>query len=485
MRWDAWYGAPGQSVWENKYTKIVGETVTSDMADPKWHYRLPFFATVTGNGTSQVAVTADGNTTAVMEAENKYAADFGFSFWAFCTYPIGCADYDPAEADCPKIQCCAANYQLSYALERYFEAANNDIMNFTLILQGNNWYPTSDHGGNETMAQEAARFVSYFKMPNHHKVLGGRPLLFILGTSSPNFTPALAELKKQTMAAMGVTPYIVLMRANQWAKAKTLGMDAVSAYVVQENGAKAAAAPFKASIAVPEAESWANAANQGGKVIPSITPGWDPSPREYVDLPWGDQGHTACVEALGHPCYVQDPTMAQLTEHTKDAVAFALAHQGEGSAVEANAVIVGAWNENDEGHWIVPSLLGGTEKLAAVREGVRQAHSAANASRTCDVVAENWPQESNEVELRCPTGATITKVDDAQFGTLDGGCSAAAPFRLSGACTTYNASAVRAIVSGRCLNKHECAVPVDVNLFGPKDKCAGVVKSLGVRVTCA
>ena len=28
-------------------------------------------------------------------------------------------------------------------------------------------------------------------------------------------------------------------------------------------------------------------------------------------------------------------------------------------AVEANAVVIGAWNENDEGHWIVPSLLAG------------------------------------------------------------------------------------------------------------------------------
>ena len=76
---------------------------------------------------------------------------------------------------------------------------------------------------------------------------------------------------------------------------------------------------------------------------PSITPGWDPSPREFIDLPWGDQGHTACVEKLGHACYVQDPTMDQLTQHTKDAVSFALAHRD--NATEANAVIIGAWNE--------------------------------------------------------------------------------------------------------------------------------------------
>ena len=63
IRWDAWYGKPGQPIWENKYTGIVGKTVTSDMADPKFHYRLPFFATVTGNNTKNVSVTCDGNST--------------------------------------------------------------------------------------------------------------------------------------------------------------------------------------------------------------------------------------------------------------------------------------------------------------------------------------------------------------------------------------------------------------------------------------
>ena len=63
IRWDAWYGKPGQPIWGNKYTGIVGKTVTSDMADPKFHYRLPFFATVTGNNTKNVSVTCDGNST--------------------------------------------------------------------------------------------------------------------------------------------------------------------------------------------------------------------------------------------------------------------------------------------------------------------------------------------------------------------------------------------------------------------------------------
>ena len=95
-----------------------------------------------------------------------------------------------------------------------------------MLSIGNNWYPVIDHGGNETIQQEAARYVSYFQMPNHHKVLNGRPLIFTLGTDSKNFKPAIAELKKQTKAAMGVDPYIVLMSPGAWKQAQAMGLGA-------------------------------------------------------------------------------------------------------------------------------------------------------------------------------------------------------------------------------------------------------------------
>merc|ERR1711935_1113896 len=70
----------------------------------------------------------------------------------------------------------------------------------------------------------------------------------------------------------------------------------------------------------------------------------------------------------------------QLTAHTEAAVKFALDNP---TTVESNAVIVGAWNENDEGHWIVPSLYNGTQKLEAIQKGVRRAR-AKHAQREHD-----------------------------------------------------------------------------------------------------
>ena len=42
--------------------------------------------------------------------------------------------------------------------------------------------------------------------------------------------------------------------------------------------------------------------------------------------------------------------MKELSDHTEAAVKFAIENP---TTVESNAVIIGAWNENDEGHWLV------------------------------------------------------------------------------------------------------------------------------------
>ena len=40
------------------------------------------------------------------------------------------------------------------------------------------------------------------------------------------------------------------------------------------------------------------------------------------------------------------------------------------AAAKANAVLLSAWNEHDEGHWICPSLRDGAQKLEAIQAGL-------------------------------------------------------------------------------------------------------------------
>ncbi len=59
--------------------------------------------------------------------------------------------------------------------------------------------------------------------------------------------------------------------------------------------------------------------------------------------------------------------MDQLTNVTAAAINFTLTNP---KATPARAVLVSAWNEHDEGHWVAPSLLDGPVKLAAIKKAI-------------------------------------------------------------------------------------------------------------------
>ena len=104
--------------------------------------------------------------------------------------------------------------------------------------------------------------------------------------------------------------------------------------------------------------------------------------------------------------------------------------------------------------------------------------AAENATSTCGIVKENYPAETSRVCVSCPAGKTISAIANAQFGLLNGNCTAGI---VPGACTA-NASNVKAIVEGLCLGARQCSVPVDVKVFG--NVCTGMYKSLAVSVDC-
>ena len=208
IRWDAWFGAPAAP-----HEGIIGRAVTAALEPPKWHYRLPFFATIQQDG----SVVVDGDSAAVMAQENKLAAQHGIDYFAFCTYPIGCSNYDPNSTACTDAQCCADNYKLSYALENYLASPgplDTAKPRFSLILQAQSWYPVANHGGNETLEQEAARYAGYFALDSYQKVAGAkRPLVFLLGgtPATPQLVEALSLLRQASVAAGAGAPLFVMM----------------------------------------------------------------------------------------------------------------------------------------------------------------------------------------------------------------------------------------------------------------------------------
>ena len=220
IRWDAYFGKPGMPGFEDPNHGIVARATTYDLSPKKWHYRVPFY----GTEINDTAVTANGDTQDAMGKELEYAQQHGIQFWSFCNYPIGCVDMHPPASDCKNIQCCADNVGLSYAWNQYLAHPENHKVNFTLLLQPGYWFPTALKGGNETLEQEVSRYVSYFKMPNYQKVLGGRPLVFLFGGKANESD--LQAIRLATQKALGVEPYIASMSGQSLPE-----IDAVSRYV--------------------------------------------------------------------------------------------------------------------------------------------------------------------------------------------------------------------------------------------------------------
>jgi hypothetical protein len=349
IRWDGTFSQPGQPQFEDKNEGVVSRTVTYDLSLPKYHSRVPFF----GKEINDTAIVANGNTSEVMGQELDYAASHGIDFWSFCNYPLSCKESHPPDSDCKGIQCCADNVGLSYAWNQYLAHPDNHKVNFTVLLQPGYWFPTALKGGDETFDKEIARYISYFKMPNYQKVLGGRPLVFLFGGQA-NETD-LEILRKETKAALGVLPYITSMSGQ-----KLASIDARSAYATGGGGPNGGS--YVDLIAKKEVDEWTSWAKSGDKVIPTVSAGWDPRPRKDYPCPWM------------HPNgdYVTDPTMVELENHTADGLTWVKANP---AAAEAGVVMLSAWNEHDEGHWISPALdkYGGKEKLEAVKRGIDKA----------------------------------------------------------------------------------------------------------------
>ena len=105
-------------------------------------------------------------------------------------------------------------------------------------------------------------------------------------------------------------------------------------------------------------------------VIVPVSAGWDSRPRQETVMPWGDAGNKRYLKQLGHECWMEDPSMPELTQQTKLALEFASGMGAAQGDAAVRSVLLSAWNENDEGHWIVPSLQQGPAKLEAVAKAI-------------------------------------------------------------------------------------------------------------------
>ena len=172
------------------------------------------------------------------------------------------------------------------------------------------------------------------------------------------FRGAIDAFRHAVIQSGRKNPYIVCMDFSpQRAKelSRSLGLDAISAYACP--GGSEAGDSFADSRQKVRA-FWESCRTTGMMQVPLVSFGWDPRPRVDNPVPWTKY-------TSGNHYRAAEPQ--QLAEHLKEALDWTAIHP---AATEANTVLIYAWNENDEGGWLVPTLNpeGGanTARVAAV-----------------------------------------------------------------------------------------------------------------------
>lgn len=319
IRWDAWYG-----------NGAVNEAVQTSLEPPKYHFRLPWFAQLTG----EKKVRINGDSQEVMDREIAYASRAGLNYWAFLHY----WDESPS---------------LGIALKRYLATKSKRGVRYCFVEEG----ARLDKIGTKAWLA----LIEHFRSSDYQTVLGGRPLLFVYMKPQTLVKADWDELKNQTIASGLPPPYLVLMGWNLKEDAKdmiALGFDAISAYA--RGGAYSPTQPSycEQSVLLKKNlwEMW-RALN-----VPCVTlasSGWDTRPRNERPPPW-IQGLR--VEPLVDPTpFPQQKALIDAVTATPDELAIHLRdalHWTEKNRDinVSNTILIYAWNEHDEGGWIQPTL---------------------------------------------------------------------------------------------------------------------------------
>ncbi len=161
IRWDAWNLFDGQFDPISFYSHRC-------LSPEKFHYRLPFFATVL----SPTNTSYNGDLQSVMDQEILYAKHAGLDYWAFDTYCAYGPDCTTNSTYCVEYLKIAPHYcprDPAYGLRQYLSSQYNSLMKFTLLLLGSSpCDPAVQQGYLELMVH-----------PQFLTVLEGRPLLYL------------------------------------------------------------------------------------------------------------------------------------------------------------------------------------------------------------------------------------------------------------------------------------------------------------------
>jgi hypothetical protein len=308
IRWDAWIGN----------IHPVGLAVERNLSPHQYHYRSPFYS----KEISWDSIQCRGANLSIIQKENKYAQYCGINYWAFCWYP--------------------RNSGLDTAMQLYLQCTHKYGIDWCCILGTAKFDERTD----------GVWLVKQFKKQIYQKVLGRRPLLYVLGEGISQRT--INYLQQINKAEGNDSIYVVAMGEDKNTVDKyadTINADAISAYTTWAYNNGGAYYPL-----VPTMDSvrWEEHRATGRQVVPWVTTGRNAKPR--ID-------HPVWWTKVGEKEWTEDATPRQIANHVNDCLDWIKKHP---SSTLARTLLIYAWNEFDEGGYICPTLNNNTERIRAI-----------------------------------------------------------------------------------------------------------------------
>ena len=310
IRWDAWVGDrdTGNTAPADKEGLFVGQQVERSLTPEKYHFRLPWFASILDDGT----IKADGAKQEIIDREIRYAMAAGIDYWAFCYYSGAMAE--------PR--------------QMYLDSMYRNGMKWCYIFGG----PFRDNDVLDGVIAE-------INTETYLTTSDGRPVIYLFPgvqiETADQFNNAWEEGKIKQQ------PYFIAMGASLGAddliKAKG---DALSAYTYSgTNGV-----PYENIIdgQLKLYERQKRYGQNGAQVVPIVSMGWDKRPRYDNPVSWELAGAEGFKDQ-----WVEQPSNDEIAKSLEQALEW---NEANKKNTVFNSVILYAWNEYDEGGWINPTL---------------------------------------------------------------------------------------------------------------------------------
>jgi len=346
IRWDAWY-SPGSA---------PTQAVENSLSPEKYRWRTPFFAK--DRDRDPGAVTFPAITQEEMDKEIGQAVFAGLDYWAFVAY--------------------GANHPMSKALYQFRASPIADRLRYCLFTELDRW------GSRNKVSPLPQEHIGLMADKNYLRVLGDRPLYF-LGF----ITPAAVERNWQGVAGLreqlqrfrdgaakaGLTnPYLVLAGDQNFLirEAKNMGGDAIGSYALTVGNGRGTFADL-ARIAE---RGWNQLKTSQLPVVPTVMSGWDRRPRIERPVPWESKQRPG--DGLGN--FFTAPTKKELADHLARSLEW-IASQAPNQ--QAPAALIYAWNENDEGGWLMPTRPCQTDRLEALHQILKKAPAPSRKPELC------------------------------------------------------------------------------------------------------